>query len=326
MNTGERRERRGKLLASALACGLGLAMGALCSVWAYAGIYGLHVLFRHGGTWWVPVGTDSTWLSPSMRLALTAAPVATPGEIQWRPVSAGFDTADLPAVVGGHEVDHVLLARIDPARFRFEVHTAHAGNVGLDQWMSRLHPALLVNGSYSAQDGRPATPVLSDGSLLGPQNYDARAGAFVSSPGFTGVRDLAHTSWETVFQGARDAMVSFPLLLADGASRVPQASRWLANRSFIGQDGEGRVVIGTTTDAFFPLDHFARFLLDARIGLTLALNLDGGPVASQGISLNGFERRSYGRWEAKVEGTRARLLMWPYGTVAMPVVLAVFPR
>ena len=311
---------------SALVCGLVLAMGALGGVWTYAGIYGLHVLFRHGGTWWVPVGIDSVWLSPSMRLALTATPAATPGEVQWHPVSAGFDTADLPAIVDGRDVDHILLARINPARFRFEVHVAHAGNVGLDQWMSQLHPALLVNGSYSGQDGRPATPVLSDGSLLGPQNYDARAGTFVSSSGFTGVLDLARSSWETAFRGAQEAMVSFPLLLADGTSRVPQASRWLANRSFIGQDGEGRVIIGTTTDAFFPLDRFARFLLEARIGLTLALNLDGGPVASQGISLNGFERRSYGRWEAKVEGKRAQLLMWPYGTVAMPVVLAVFPK
>ena len=303
-----------------------LATGALGGVWAYAGVYGLHVLFRHGGTWWVTVGSDSAWLSPSMRLALAAAPVATPGEVRWRPVAAGFDAADLPAVVGGHDVDHVLLARIDPTRFRFEVRTAYAGDVGLDQWMSRLHPALLVNGSYSAQDGRPATPVLSGGSLLGPRSYDARAGAFVSSPTCSGVRDLADTDWESAFQGAQDAMVSFPLLLADGASRVPQPSRWLANRSFVGQDGEGRIIIGTTTDAFFSLDRFARFLLDARLGLSLALNLDGGPVASQGILLNGFERRSYGRWEAKVEGTRARVLMWPYGTVAMPVVLAAFPR
>jgi hypothetical protein len=93
-----------------------------------------------------------------------------------------------------------------------------------------------------------------------------------------------------------------------------------------GADAADRIIIGTTTDAFFPLDRFARFLLNAPLGLTLALNLDGGPVASQGVSLNGFERRTYGRWEAQVEDTRVSLLTWPYGTVAMPIVLAVFPR
>ena len=49
-------------------------------------------------------------------------------------------------------------------------------------------------------------------------------------------------------------------------------------------------------------------------------------MASQGISLNGYERKTYGRWEAQVKGNTAALLTWPYGTVAMPVVLAVFPK
>jgi len=229
-------------------------------------------------------------------------------------------------MVNGRDVDHVLLARIDPARFRFEVHTAYKGNVGLDQWMSRLHPVLVVNGSYSARDGRPATPVLSDGVLLGPRDYDAKAGAFISSAALTGVRDLSRVDWKAAFQGAQDAMVSFPLLVADGEARVTRASRWLANRSFVGQDGDGRIIIGTTTDAFFSLDRFAGFLLASPLSLMIALNLDGGPVASQAISLNGFERRSYGRWEARIEDDRVRLLVWPYGSVAMPIVLAVFAR
>lgn len=112
----------------------------------------------------------------------------------------------------------------------------------------------------------------------------------------------------------------------EGTTRVTRSSRWLANRSFVGQDAKGWIVIGTTTDAFFSFHRFARFLLAAPLGLTLALNLDGGPVASQGISLNGFERRTNGRWEAQVEGERVQLLTWPYGTVALPIVLAVFPR
>ncbi len=229
-------------------------------------------------------------------------------------------------MVGEQAVDHVLLARIDPGHFRFVVRNASNGDKDLDQWMSQLGAALVVNGSYYAQNGEPDTPFLSDGAWLGPQSYDAKAGAFVASPTFTGVRNLDHTDWRTAFQGADDAMVSYPLLVAGGHAGVAHPSRWLANRSFVGQDAEGRIIIGTTTDAFFTLDRFAHFLLDAPLGLTLALNLDGGPVASQGIMLNGFDRRTYGRWEAQVDGGRAKLLCWPYGTVAMPVVLAVFPK
>lgn len=148
-----------------------------------------------------------------------------------------------------------------------------------------------------------------------------------SSPGRTSrVRDLAHADWQAAFQHADNAMVSYPLLVVDGTTRVLRSTWWLANRSFVGQDAASRIIIGTTTDAFFPLDRFARFLLNAPLGLTLALNLDGGPVACQGVSLKGFERRTYGRLEAQVEDNRVSLLTWPYGTVAMPIVLAVFPR
>ncbi len=261
-----------------------------------------------------------------MRLAIGAAPLATPGSFKWQVIGDGFEVADLPAVAGEHDVDHVLLARIDLAKFRFEVRTAYKGDVGLDQWMTQLHPALLIEGSYSGRTGRPATPIVSAGQSLGPSSYDASAGAFVSSHLFTGIQDVRDKGWQAAFEGAENAMVSFPLLVADGSPGPTRSSRWLANRNFVGQDANGRIIIGTTTDAFFTLERFARFLADSPLGLILALNLDGGPVASQGVSLNGFERRVYGRWEAKVEGDRTQLLMWPYGSVAMPVVLAVFPR
>ena len=318
--------RSRRVLAGILASGVVLAAASLGGVWTYAGVYGLHVVFRHGGSWWVPVATDSAWLSPSMRLALSTAPVATAGQLQWHIVSPGFEAADLPAMVGEQAVDHVMLARIDPSRFRFVVRNASHGDKNLDQWMSDLGAALVVNGSYYAQDGRPDTPLLSDGVQLGPRHYDAKAGAFIASAGATGVRDLNRADWQVAFQGAENAMVSYPLLVVDGITRVAHPSRWLANRSFVGQDNGGRIIVGTTTDAFFTLDRFSHFLLDAPLGLTLALNLDGGPVASQGISWNGFNRRTYGRWEVQVEGNAAHLLSWPYGTVAMPVVLAVFPK
>ena len=94
----------------------------------------------------------------------------------------------------------------------------------------------------------------------------------------------------------------------------------------MGQDGKGRIIIGTTTDAFFSLDRLSHFLLDAPLDLTLALNLDGGPVACQGISLNGYERKTYGRFELQAEGDKTWLLTRCYGTAGMPMVLAVYPK
>ncbi len=295
-------------------------------VWVRAGRYGVDTLLRHGGTYWVPVATDSRWISPSMRLALRDAPAAMAGPLQWRMIAPGFETADLPVLAEGQRVDDILLARIDPARFRFVALNDSTGRKNLDQWMTALGAALVVNGSYYAKPGTPDTPFLSNGVLLGPRDYQAAAGAFVSAPGSTGIVNLAHEDWRTALQGAENAMVSYPLLVADGTNGVHHPSRWLANRSFVGQDSAGRLIIGTTADGFFSLQRLGDFLPKAPLGLTIALNLDGGPVACQGISLNGYERRSYGKWELQVHGDRAKLLTKLYGTWAMPMVLAVFPR
>jgi len=293
------------------------------AVW---GTYGVHSIFRNGISFWLPVSTDSPRLSSSMRLALASAPAAVPGPLEWQKIADGFEVADLAARVNGQDVDHFYLARIDPERYRFALRNQPSGDRDLDDWMKVLRPTLVVNASYFAKGGRPDTPFLTDGTFLGPKEYDGKAGAFVSSTSFTGVRNLANEDWKTAFAGADNAVVSYPLLVRDGASGVAHSSRWLANRSFVGQDRSGRIIIGTTTDAFFSLDRLAQFLIAAPLDLTTALNLDGGPVACQGIALNGYERKTYGRYELEVQDSHAQLLTMTYGTPAMPVVLAVFPR
>jgi hypothetical protein len=143
------------------------------------------------------------------------------------------------------------------------------------------------------------------------------------------VRDFASLDWHIALRGADDAMVSYPLLVArDGSSRVKGDPRWLANRSFVGEDHDGRIIVGTTADAFFSLERLAAFLRDAPLDLAVALNLDGGPVACQGIALNGYRRNTCGRWELSTRGGRTELLTPVFGTVrwGMPIVLAVFPR
>lgn len=301
-----------------------LAFGVL---WWRNGAFGVNVVLQHGGTYWLPVELDSPRLSPAMRRALGDAPEVTAGAVAWTGLGEGFEVGELPVMAGDEEVDRILLARIDPRHFRFVLRNDPAGGKDLDRWMDELGAALVVNGSYYAPDGEPATPVISDFTRLGPAEYQAKAGAFIASAGFTGIRDLRDADWQTAFEGAETAMVSYPLLLADGTTHVARPSRWLANRSFIGQDKAGRIIIGTTRDAFFSLDRLAQFLLAAPLDLTIALNLDGGPVACQGIALAGFSRRTYGRWEAQVDGDRAELLDWPYGAAGeMPIVLAVLPR
>jgi hypothetical protein len=265
-----------------------------------------------------------------MRLTLAEPTlVAESGAFEWRNVSEGFEVGELPALVKGAEVDRIFLARIEPARYRFVVRNASAGDMELQDWMRRLGALLVVNGSYFSQYGAPGTPFLSDGAPLGPRSYEATHGAFVASAAFVGIRDLSEIGWQDAFRSADNAMVSYPMLIgADGKSRSRSDPRWLANRSFVAQDKDGRIIIGTTKDAFFTLDRLAEFLRVSPLDLKLALNLDGGPVTCQGITLPQYRRDFCGEWELAVHDGQLKLLTPMFGQRrwGLPVVLAVLPK
>lgn len=292
------------------------------------GLYGFNVLLRRGGSFWIPVTADDPRLSDAMKQALsTDPPTATAGPFAWKEVGPGFEVAELPVMANGAEIDRILLSRIDPARYRFIVRNAPAGSTDLKGWMRELGAAFVINGSYFGKRGTPDTPFLSDGKMLGPVDYRATHGAFIAADTTTAVYDLTANDWKTVFSGAHDALVSYPLLLAaDGTTRPALSSRWLANRSFVGQDHAGLIVLGTTTDAFFPLDRLAKFLRDAPLDLATVLNLDGGPVACQGVAVGSYRRDFCGKWELEDNDGKLSLLTWNWGSWSLPVVLAAIPR
>jgi len=291
-------------------------------------LYGLNVLLRRGGSYWIDVDRASPRISAAMRLALADHPPdPEPGSFTWREVAQGFEVAEMPVLGGGQEIDRMLLARIDPTRYRFVVRNAAAGDRDIDDWMRVLGAAMVINGSYYGLDGTPATPFVSEGIRIGPDRYDGRHGVFAASNGTAMIRDLARSDWREAFKGADNAMVSYPMLVAPDPEEYPIArSKWLANRSFVGQDASGKIIVGTTRDAFFSLARLAAFLRAAPLGLTLALNLDGGPVACQGIDVGGYKRVFRGEWESQEHLGRISLLRWPFGTVALPIVLAAIPR
>lgn len=304
------------LLAVALAFGV--------AYWKYSGA----VAIGFGSLVWIPIGADTFWLPHGLSLALRdPAPQAVPGAVAWITASDGFQTGRLPALVDGETVDEIVLARIDPAKFRFEVLNHPTGTRRLGDWLRETGAALIVNGSYYDRAGRPQTPIVSKGVPAGPTAYTSQHGAFIVKASQARIADLTQEDWHAAFAGAEAGIVSYPLLIApDGSAGRAAPSRWLANRSFVGVDDRGSVVIGTTASAFFSLDRLAAFLKASPLRLTAALNLDGGPVACQGVALGPVQSRQYGLWEIQADGSSAKMLPPAILTGApMPLVLAVFP-
>ncbi|HWA61353.1 MAG TPA: phosphodiester glycosidase family protein [Caulobacteraceae bacterium] len=292
---------------------------------------GTTLAVRYGGLFWIPVSETTPWLPAPVRLALhRPPPAARAGPFAWRAAGPGLEIGEMPVLAGAIEADRIELVRIDPARYRFVVRNDPTGRRGLDAWRADLGAAVVINGSYYGRDGRPATPVVIDGRPAGPSDYQARQGAFVASRGGARLVDLSDQDWRRALSGAEAAMVSYPLLLAaDGSSRAPPGTGWLANRSFVAEDRQGRIVLGSTRGAFFSLDRLAAFLRASPLDLKLALDLDGGPVACQAVDVGPVHRRTCGAWELQVDKAgHAKVLppSWPGHQPSMPMVLAVYPR
>lgn len=306
----------------------------LLSVFAVVGILAL-ITWQHrgrlivplGGAVWLPVFTTNPLMPTSLQLALrTPIPAARAGSFEWLQLEPGLAVTEVPVLADGVEVDRLLMTRIDSNLFRISIENDPSGGRTIAQWMRTTGAKAVVNGSYYARDGRPAVPTISHGSAIGPTAYEATHGAFISKDGKSFIADLVNKKWQIEFQGAEQAMVSYPLLIdSSGSSRVTSQSGWLANRSFIAQMGDGQIVLGTTKDAFFTLDRLAQFLKSSPLDLAIALNLDGGPVACQAVTAGDYRRQSCGRWEVQVKDGRAWMLppLWFLTDPPMPIAIVV---
>lgn len=304
-----------------------LLVALIAAVGVMAWLYRGQLVVRFGGLVWLPVSATSPLTPTSLAIALRRpAPVARAGEFQWRRLAEGLSVAEVPVLVGAIEVDRLLMTRIDPKHYRISVANDPDGGKTIGRWMRDTAAIAVVNGSYYARDGRPATPARSNGKPLGPAKYKAAHGALVSRNGGAYIVDLLGKDWKVEFSGADDAMVSYPLLVdRAGASRVTGESGWLANRSFIAQTRDGQLMLGTTRDAFFTLDRLAEFLRSAPMDIAIALNLDGGPVACQAVAAGEYRRQSCGRWEVQVKNGSAWMLppLWFLGDPPMPIAIVV---
>lgn len=297
-----------------------------CALFAWWNLDGL--LVRFGGTFGLAISKDTFWLPDAIRLGLSdPVPEAVAGPLVWKQATEGFEIASLDVKIGDKVVDAIALARIDPKLHRFAVLREPSGRNHLEDWMNASGAELIVNASYYDRKGDPATPVVDQGHMSGPQDYQSQHGAFVVKAGRGDVWDSKASRWQDLFDQAEAGLVSYPLLVAPDGEKRTVASQWLANRSFIAADRQGRILIGTTYSAFFSLDRLASFLRAAFPDLKAALNLDGGPVASQAISVGDFKRKLHGRWELQAQNGEGRLLpVSVFTTAPMPIVIAVFKR
>lgn len=236
-------------------------------------------------------------------------PVA--GILGWEEPLPGFEVSSLDVIFQNRLYDRIQLIKIDPREYKFSVYNDPNLRT-VEKWREDLDALAVINTSFYHSDpyGFPLTPIISQGTIKGPKLWktlDKRCAAFLAEPKDKSEQIVKIIEFENnsiVDMGKLDyfeGILNYPSLLQpdnhDVAPHLLLPQR-RANRTFIGLDKEGRVILGTTENGFFDLGRLGRFLDSVTdLNLEYALNMDGGPPACMAIEAGNFKYTHYGSWE-----------------------------
>ncbi|MDX1686847.1 MAG: phosphodiester glycosidase family protein, partial [Candidatus Promineifilaceae bacterium] len=135
---------------------------------------------------------------------------------------------------------------------------------------------LLVNGGFYTEEYVATGLIISEGEVSGV-SYQGFGGMFAVTDAGPAVRSLREAPYDPA-EPLRDALQSFPLLLAPGGRvAFPREDGAQARRTVVAQDVDDRLLFLVASRGHFTLHQLSRYLAASDLGLDVALNLDGGP-------------------------------------------------
>lgn len=236
------------------------------------------------------------------------------GELNWQEAVPGLQVAHLNVIFHKNPVDRILLAKVDPDKFKLSVQCSPNPNMKyLSEWQKEFNAVVVINGSFYTREtaktayGEPDVPMIINGKRKGPVNYWSRHGAFLfepmdqSKPKVKVLDYQPKAKVEFEKEGYAQGTVSFPTLVDfNGKTRAPFSPKKRATRSFIALDKDGKIVLGNTQGGFFSLHRLGRFLSSVKeLKIAYALNLDGGPPANMLVKAGKIFYEQYGVWETQ---------------------------
>jgi len=237
-------------------------------------------------------------------------PTPTPSDSGWLSLDPGLDRREI--VVPFYDLgfaERLILFRIDPSSFTFRVRYSP----GFPRYVSEWDPSttlragpttarLVFNAGFFDENNAALGLLVSDGQSFGA-SYRDLGGMFAVVEGRPSIRSLIFQPYELI-EPLEQAVQSFPTLIYPDGSPFDKEDNVRARRTALGQDAAGRVYLVIAPHNAFTLAELAAWLHASDLGLTIALNLDGG----------GSTGYSAGRYD-KIDSL-----------VPIPAVIAVYPR
>lgn len=256
------------------------------------------------------------------------AATAQPQGFSWKELAPGLAFNRWPVKSGDQILDTIVILRLKPDQWAFKVFY-NATPKTLQEWQQATGAPIVVNGGFFQENFRPAGRILAGGTTFGPLRNKAMKGMFLAEPkkGWeqnpkARLIDLKDEGVEETMAQYEQGIQSFPVLLDPKGQVRVNPSSFQANRTVIAQDSQGNILILVTEKPFFTLYDLGNYLKKMPLGLTFALNMDGGYRTQLSVQLKNFKYLQGGQGETQ-EPAR---LFFPEGAVKLPSVIGIFPR
>jgi Phosphodiester glycosidase len=270
-------------------------------------------------TRYVPVGRIAAGIALAVGVWVLAHGAAEP---RWRSLQPGVEFA----IIRGepycrHGSADIALLRVDPTRVGLKVlHFSRQPDrkpLALPEWQQRARALAVFNAGQYYPDLSYMGVLVSDGEPVFSRPHPSFRAALVAGARArrdAKVLDLSHVPIEKARREWREIAQSFMLFDENGRRRVKKTDQ-VANRTVVGEDRRGRLVI-VTSEGGYTLWDFAELLQRSPLQLTHAMSMDGGHEAGMCVVSGRFRYATFGRWK---DGQA------PDGAMPLPAVIAVMP-
>ena len=257
--------------------------------------------------------------------ALALSLVRDAGGPRWRMLREGMEFATLrgdPYCRQGSS--EIAVLRLDPEIVRLRVHhytrAADGAPLSIVEWQRHTGALAVFNAGQYYPDLSYMGLLVCDGVRVSRKLHPDFKAALVASPpsGQPAARvlDLEREPLDPRAPGWREVAQSFMLFDHGGRLRI-RKSDLVANRTVVGQDAKGRILV-ITSEGGYTLWDFARLLREAPLELSHAMSMDGGYEAELCVSVPPFHYASFGQWKGSGDVSDA-----PGARVPLPAVITV---
>jgi hypothetical protein len=244
----------------------------------------------------------------------------------WRTVFPGGEFAHLngePYCRRG--ASRLAVLRLDPTRVRVRVHHFRDLEVAqppsIVEWSRRTGAQAVFNAGQFYENWRYMGLLVSGGRTISRSLHPGFRAALVAhpvaGPAAAHVLDLDRDVLHPDSLAWREVAQSFMLFDRAGEVRVRRSER-VANRTAVGEDRRGRIVV-ITSEGGYTLRDFAELLRAAPLGLTHAMSMDGGFEAEMCVATPRFRYASFGHWRRDADAAES-----PGAQTPLPTVVAVY--